>query len=144
MATYPPVPSLVVGGVGVWEEGAVGAIAGWGDINSDGRATPHLMAAEVPLMAPETCQGPYPDVDAEGLLCAGDLTGPAISAGLLRKPFRTIGLTAGAVRTDRIFDEARHTADPVRLMRLFGLANVTATEYVLTAHPDRRPAPTWA
>ncbi|MCL3999152.1 hypothetical protein M4438_37665, partial [Streptomyces lavenduligriseus] len=75
---------------------------------------------------------------------AVDLTGPAVSAGLLRKPFRTIGLTAGALRTDRILDEARHTADPVRLMRLFGLANVTATKYVLTAHPDKRPAPTRA
>ncbi|MFD5463949.1 hypothetical protein ACFWIQ_14200 [Kitasatospora sp. NPDC127059] len=72
---------------------------------------------------------------------AVDLTGPAVSAGLVRKPFHTIGLTAGAVRTDRILDEARHSADPVRLMGLFGLSNTSATKYVLTAHPDKRPGP---
>jgi hypothetical protein len=38
---------------------------------------------------------------------------------------------------DRIFDEARVTADPVRLMRLFGISATTATKYVATAHPDR-------
>ncbi|MFJ9460803.1 hypothetical protein ACIRST_37760 [Kitasatospora sp. NPDC101447] len=70
-----------------------------------------------------------------------DTTGPVISAGVLQKPFRTVRLTAQSLRTDRILDEARHSADPVRLMRLFGLANITATRYVFAAHPDKRPDP---
>ncbi len=40
-----------------------------------------------------------------------------------------------------VADEARHSADPVHLMRLFGLSNITATRYVLVAHPNRGPAP---
>ncbi|MFE9635314.1 hypothetical protein [Streptomyces sp. NPDC006463] len=39
---------------------------------------------------------------------------------------------------DRIVDEARHSADPVRLMKLFGLSNLSATRYVLSAHPDKK------
>lgn len=34
-------------------------------------------------------------------------------------------------------DEARETADPVRLMRLFGITSYTAIRYVRTAHPER-------
>jgi len=33
---------------------------------------------------------------------------------------------------------ARHTADPVRLMRLFGISDATAMRYVFTAHPERQ------
>jgi hypothetical protein len=64
-----------------------------------------------------------------------------VTTNMVRKPFRAIGLTPGALRTDRIFDEARHTEDPVRLMRLFGLSNLSATRYVLTAHPEKRIDP---
>ena len=35
-------------------------------------------------------------------------------------------------------DEARHTADPVHLMRLFGVSDTTAMKYGCAAHPDRR------
>jgi hypothetical protein len=35
-------------------------------------------------------------------------------------------------------DEARQTADPVRLMRLFGISDTTAMKYVFTAHPERQ------
>ncbi|MGA5515428.1 hypothetical protein ACPMJQ_30075 [Streptomyces pseudogriseolus] len=42
---------------------------------------------------------------------------------------------------DRIVDEARHSADPVRLMQLFGLSNLSATRYVLSAHPDKQKGP---
>ncbi|MFB9523112.1 hypothetical protein [Streptomyces cremeus] len=42
---------------------------------------------------------------------------------------------------DRIVDEARHSAGPVRLMGLFGLSNLSATRYVLSAHPDKRSDP---
>ncbi|MFN2505803.1 MAG: toll/interleukin-1 receptor domain-containing protein [Acidimicrobiales bacterium] len=40
-----------------------------------------------------------------------------------------------------ILDEARHTADPVHLMRVFGIADRTAMHYVSTAHPERRSQP---
>jgi hypothetical protein len=45
------------------------------------------------------------------------------------------------LRQDRILDEARQTADPVRLMRLFGVSDTTAMKYVYTAHPDRQSVP---
>ncbi|MFJ7219389.1 hypothetical protein [Amycolatopsis sp. NPDC098790] len=55
----------------------------------------------------------------------------------LGAPFRQLGITARQLRTDRILDEAHHTADPVQLMRVFGLGVTTAVSYVRAAHPDR-------
>jgi hypothetical protein len=52
--------------------------------------------------------------------------------------FAPARITASQLREDRILDEARHTADPVRLMRLFGISDATAKKYVFTAHPERR------
>ncbi|MFI1890716.1 hypothetical protein [Streptomyces jumonjinensis] len=40
--------------------------------------------------------------------------------------------------TGRPSPEARHSADPVRLMKLFSLS---ATRYVLCAHPDKKNGP---
>jgi hypothetical protein len=40
----------------------------------------------------------------------------------------------------QILDKARHTADPVRLMRVFGICDTTAMKYRCTAHP-RTAAP---
>jgi hypothetical protein len=51
---------------------------------------------------------------------------------------RVRGAAASQLREDRILDEARHTADPVRLVRLFGISGATAVKYVFTAHPERR------
>jgi hypothetical protein len=51
------------------------------------------------------------------------------------KPF---GVTPSALRADRILDEARRTADPIHLMRLFGICDSTALKYVFTAHPERQ------
>lgn len=34
-------------------------------------------------------------------------------------------------------NEARETADPVRLMRLFGITSHTAIRYIRTAYPGR-------
>ncbi|MFI6956533.1 hypothetical protein ACIBJI_24055 [Nocardia sp. NPDC050408] len=51
--------------------------------------------------------------------------------------FQRVGLPAGRLWVDRIVDEARHSADPVRLMDLFGLSNLSATGYLLSAHPDK-------
>ncbi|MFE1882786.1 hypothetical protein [Streptomyces diastatochromogenes] len=53
----------------------------------------------------------------------------------INKPLRRLALQAGRLRADRILDEARHTADPVHLIRLFGLSPITATKYVRAAHP---------
>jgi hypothetical protein len=58
-----------------------------------------------------------------------------------REPFRRLGIPAGKLREDRIYDEARHTADPVGLMRMFGLAQSTAMKYITAAHPDKRADP---
>jgi hypothetical protein len=49
-----------------------------------------------------------------------------------------VGLTPSGLRQDRILDEARHTADPVDLMRVFGISDATAMKYVYAAHPERR------
>jgi hypothetical protein len=43
------------------------------------------------------------------------------------------------LRRDRVLDEARQTADPVRLMRLFGVSGTTAMKYV--ARSGRAPPP---
>ncbi|GAA2779351.1 hypothetical protein GCM10010505_04870 [Kitasatospora aburaviensis] len=51
--------------------------------------------------------------------------------------FRPLGLSPSKLRQDRILDEARHTADPVHLMRVFGIAAETAMKYIATAHPER-------
>ncbi|MEV1046274.1 hypothetical protein [Streptomyces sp. NPDC049916] len=48
-----------------------------------------------------------------------------------------IGINVTQLRQDRFLDEARETADPVRLMRLFGITSCTAIRYVRTAHPER-------
>ncbi|MFC7819541.1 MULTISPECIES: hypothetical protein [unclassified Streptomyces] len=41
------------------------------------------------------------------------------------------------MRIDRVLDEAHETADPVHLMRVFGIAPDTATKYVKAVHPHR-------
>ncbi|MFH9968365.1 hypothetical protein ACH4PR_44895 [Streptomyces mirabilis] len=48
-----------------------------------------------------------------------------------------IGINATQLRQDRLLDEARETADPIRLMRLFGITTHTAIHYVRAAHPER-------
>ncbi|MER7468752.1 hypothetical protein [Streptomyces sp. NPDC097981] len=47
------------------------------------------------------------------------------------------GLTLARLRQDRILNEAAETADPLRLMRLFGIKEKTAMHYVTVAHPER-------
>ncbi|GAA2346092.1 hypothetical protein [Streptomyces violaceusniger] len=47
------------------------------------------------------------------------------------------GLTLSGLRQDRILDEAAESADPLRLMRLFGITEQTAMRYVTAAHPER-------
>lgn len=65
-------------------------------------------------------------------------TGPPVARELIHLVFRPLGLSPSKLRQDRILDEARHTADPVHLMRVFGISDGTAMRYVSTAHPERR------
>lgn len=44
-------------------------------------------------------------------------------------------------RIDRIVDEAQLTADPLHLMRLFGISEVTAVRYIHAARPERTGKP---
>ncbi len=61
-----------------------------------------------------------------------------VSYQYISRCFARARITASQLREDRILDEARHTADPVRLMRLFGISDATAMKYVFTAHPERQ------
>lgn len=62
-----------------------------------------------------------------------------------RMLFAPLGLTPSQLRIDRLYDEARHTADPVHLMRTFGICTNTAMTYLEATHPERaRPDPTQA
>lgn len=51
--------------------------------------------------------------------------------------YERIGLNSIQLRQDRYLDEARETADPVHLMRVFGISSTTAIRYVHAAYPDR-------
>ncbi len=68
-------------------------------------------------------------------------SGLPMSAGVVQHLFQRVGLPAGRLRVDRIVDEVRHTADPVGLMQLLGLSNLSATRYVLSAHPAKSNSP---
>jgi hypothetical protein len=59
----------------------------------------------------------------------------------IEERFAPTGISPSRLRRDRIFDEARHTADPMRLMRLFGICDTTAMKYVFTARPERQSLP---
>ncbi|WP_405764139.1 hypothetical protein OHU34_01280 [Streptomyces sp. NBC_00080] len=74
-------------------------------------------------------------------ISAVDEAGPRMSTEVTKTVFERVGISARQLRGDRIYDEARHTADPVHLMRLFGLSTGTAMKYITAAHPDKRPDP---
>ncbi|MGX1887774.1 hypothetical protein [Streptomyces sp. NPDC055287] len=63
---------------------------------------------------------------------------PPVSTMVMNDIFRPLALTLSKLRQDRILDEARQTADPVQLMRVFGIAAETAMKYIYAAHPERR------
>jgi hypothetical protein len=52
--------------------------------------------------------------------------------------FEPLRVHPESLRQDRILDEARHTADPVHLIRVFGISDTTALKYVHAAHPGRQ------
>ncbi|MFC8593809.1 hypothetical protein [Streptomyces atroolivaceus] len=61
---------------------------------------------------------------------------PTVSRGTLSGSLPR-GLTLSGLRQDRILNEAAENADPLRLMRLFGITEKTAMHYVTAAHPER-------
>lgn len=69
---------------------------------------------------------------------AADTTLPPIAHTVMDAIFQRLGLSPSKLRQDRILDEAKHTADPVHLMRVFGLTAKPAMRYVQAAHPERR------
>ena len=69
---------------------------------------------------------------------AADTALPPIAHTVMEAIFGRLGLSPSKLRQDRILDEARHTADPVHLMRVFGLTAKPAMHYVQAAHPERR------
>ncbi|MFF7987834.1 hypothetical protein ACFZDK_53915 [Streptomyces sp. NPDC007901] len=71
-----------------------------------------------------------------GQKSAVDPDHPAVSIGTLSGALPR-GLTLSGLRQDRILNEAAESADPLRLMRLFGITEQTAMRYVTAAHPER-------
>lgn len=55
----------------------------------------------------------------------------------MRSAFDQIGLLPRQAWADRFLDEARETADPVHLVRIFGIHPNIAVKYVQAAHPDK-------
>jgi integrase len=69
---------------------------------------------------------------------AADERDPPVSKLVIEEIFRPLGFTASKLRQDRLLDEARHTEDPVGMMRVFGISVATAMKYIAAAHPERR------
>ena len=86
----------------------------------------------------------WPDCSNPRLLVspasAMDTRHSPVADNVFRKIFKQRGLTAQQVRQDRIRDEACATADPVHLIRVFGITTSTAMRYIYAAHPERRSA----
>jgi hypothetical protein len=68
---------------------------------------------------------------------AHDPAAPPMSPYAFQRIFRQLGFNARQLCIDRILDEARETADPVHLMKVFGISDKTAMNYVATAHPEK-------
>ncbi|MFB7499347.1 hypothetical protein ACFC09_32480 [Streptomyces sp. NPDC056161] len=61
---------------------------------------------------------------------------PAVSTATLRGVLPK-GVTLDGLRQDRILNKAFESADPLKLMRLFGITERAAMRYVSAAHPER-------
>jgi hypothetical protein len=61
-----------------------------------------------------------------------------VGSTMIAAMFEPLGVRPARLRQDRILDEARHTADPVHLVRVFGINENTAIYYVHAAHPGRQ------
>lgn len=71
-------------------------------------------------------------------ITTADPTHPLIAHTVTDAVFQRVGISPGRLRRDRILDEAAHTADPIHLMRVFGISAKIAMKYVQAAHPERR------
>lgn len=71
---------------------------------------------------------------------AADTTNSPVSRVVIEQVFRPLGFTASKLRQDPLLDEARQTADPAGMIRVFGISAATAMRYIATAHPERRSA----
>jgi hypothetical protein len=69
------------------------------------------------------------------------LDNPPIAAATITRIFHAVGVQAQHLRSDRILHEAATTADPINLMRVFGISAGTAMRYLHAAHPERAAAP---
>ncbi|MFI6449116.1 tyrosine recombinase XerC [Kitasatospora sp. NPDC050543] len=85
-----------------------------------------------------TSSNPYLLVSSQTAL---DIAGPPISGFLQSYAFKQVGTTARALWQDRLLFEAQQTADPLHLMRLFGVSDSTAMKYVHAAHPHKAVRP---
>ena len=56
---------------------------------------------------------------------------------MLTRLLNQVGLVPKELWRDRVLHEAQHTADPVHLIRLFGIHSCTAVKHVNAAHPDK-------
>ncbi|WP_433616883.1 hypothetical protein ACQP2P_16125 [Dactylosporangium sp. CA-139114] len=68
-------------------------------------------------------------------LTALDPLNPQISRTAIVRHFPPLGLGPAQLRADRILYEATQSADPLMLMRLFGLSKSTAMHYLAAAAP---------
>jgi hypothetical protein len=66
-----------------------------------------------------------------------DPEGPPVAKYGVQPIFTQLGLQPQKLRIGRLLHEAHETADPVHLMRVFGIAPDTAMKYVKAAHPHR-------
>ncbi|WP_146752757.1 site-specific integrase [Micromonospora saelicesensis] len=69
---------------------------------------------------------------------ASDDRHPPISTKAISYRLRRLNVSANQLRADRILYEAYETADPVHLVRVFGISVETAKRYVRAAHPERQ------
>lgn len=87
-----------------------------------------------------TSTNPYLLVTAR---TAVDDAHPRVCQNAITKSLRRQKLQVTSLRVDRMLDEAKHNADPLHLVRLFGISPITAMRYLRAAHPaGTRPDPT--
>lgn len=66
-----------------------------------------------------------------------DADHPSVVVSTLKGACPSLEMSLWQLREDRILDEARLSADPLRLMRLFGISIGAAMRYVAAAHPEK-------
>ncbi|MGW0949881.1 hypothetical protein ACWD4O_46185 [Streptomyces sp. NPDC002623] len=62
---------------------------------------------------------------------------PTVGVKTLKGACPSLELSLWQLREDRSLDEARLTADPLHLIRLFGISTGAAMRYIAAAHPEK-------